>query len=133
MCLVQPIWNPWSRQSQHLSMFQVQSLYDPQFWLRRHLSLYNQIITDTIALTDIITGITKPKEKVAEVTQTYSVSKRNGNLVIINKDGYVVYHPPHFLKPYIKTREPLQKLADRFTELNTNDVEAIMEFESSLR
>ena len=133
MCLVQPMWNPWSRQSQHLSMFQIQSLYDPQFWLHRHLLLWDQIITDTIALTDIIGGLTKPKEKAAEIIQTYSVVKKNGNLVIINKDGYVVYHPPHFLKPYIKTREPLQKLADRFTELNTNDVEAIMEFESSLR
>jgi hypothetical protein len=93
----------------------------------------DRILTDTIALTDIIAGITKPKEQAQEVIQTYSVTKKNGNLVIINKDGYVVYHPPHFLKPYIKTREPLQKLADRFTELNTNDVEAIVEFESSLR
>lgn len=133
MCLVQPIWNPWSRQSQHLSMFQVQSLYDPQLWLHHHLLLWDQLITDTIALTDIITGLTKPKEKAAEVTQTYSVVKKKDNFVIVNKDGYIVYHPPHFLKPYIKTREPLQKLADRFTELNTNDVEAIVEFESSLR
>lgn len=133
MCLVQPMWNPWSRQSQHLSMFQVQSLYDPQFWLHRHLLLWDQLITDTIALTDIITGITKPKEKAAEVVQTYSVSKKNGNFVIINKDGYVVYHPPHFLKKYLHTSEPLEKLAQKFTELNTNDVEAIMEFESSLR
>jgi hypothetical protein len=131
------MWNPWSRQSQHLSMFQVQSLYDPQLWLHRHLLLWDQLITDTIALTDIIadltTAATKSKVKPAEVIQNYSVTKRNGNLVIVNKEGYVVYHPPHFLKPYIKTREPLQKLAEKFTELNTNDVEAIMEFESSLR
>lgn len=127
MCLTHPMFlhQLWSHQPQF--MFPHQSLYQHQLmWLDR-------ILTDTIALTDIITGITKPKEKVAEVTQTYSVTKKNGNLVIVNKDGYVVYHPPHFLKPYIKTREPLQKLADKFTELNTNDVEAIMEFESSLR
>jgi hypothetical protein len=93
----------------------------------------DRILTDTIALTDIITGLTKPKEKAQEVIQTYSVAKKNGNLVVVNKDGYVVYQPPHFLKSYIKTREPLQKLAEKFTELNTNDIATIMEFESSLR
>lgn len=137
MCLVQPMWNPWSRQSDHLSTFPIQSLYNPELWFRRHLLWWDQVITDTIALTDIIAGLTtaatKAKEKPVEVIQTFSVSKRNSNLVIVNQNNQVVYHPPHFLKPYIKTREPLQKLADKFTELNTNDVEAIMEFESSLR
>lgn len=131
MCLT-PHMSPlqWWSQPQLQSMFPHQLWFNPQYM---HLMWLDRILTDTIALTDIITGITKPKEKAAEVVQTYSVSKKNGNLVIINKDGYVVYHPPHFLKKYLHTSEPLEKLAQKFTELNTNDVEAIMEFESSLR
>lgn len=99
--------------------------------------MWDRAITDTIVLTDIIadliTAATKGKEKPVEVAQTFSVAKRNDNLVIVNQNNQVVYHPPHFLKQYIHTREPLEKLAQKFIEKNTNDIDAIVEFETSLR
>lgn len=131
MCLTQHM-SPlqWWSQPQLQSMSPHQLWFNPQYM---HLMWLDRILTDTIALTDIITGITKPKEKVEDTQQSFSVTKRNNSYVIINQNDQVVYHPPHFIKKHIHTSEQLERLAQKFIEKNTNDIESIMEFESSLR
>lgn len=57
----------------------------------------------------------------------HEVVKRNGRLVIV-RDGMVVYHMPWWVR--VASRDDLRWLADRFNLSGTDDITAIMEFES---
>ena len=61
---------------------------------------------------------------------TYIVEKRHKRLQIIEMEtDKLVYSPPNFIR--LHSREPLQRLAARFTELGRRDIGAIMAFEAA--
>lgn len=64
----------------------------------------------------------------------FEVRKVNKRLHVwdVAKDRSV-YTPPDFLRPLIRNREVLQALAQRLVREWPNPIEAIMEFETSLR
>jgi hypothetical protein len=58
----------------------------------------------------------------------YEVRKINKRLVVVDSTGAVAYSMPSWIR--VTDRSEMQQLADRFNELGTNDIGAIMEFES---
>lgn len=58
----------------------------------------------------------------------YAMKKINKRLVIVDVQGFVVYSMPFWVK--VPDRKCMQELADKFNELGSNDISAIMEFET---
>jgi hypothetical protein len=57
----------------------------------------------------------------------FEVIKKNTRLYIV-QGGVEIYTPPDFLRPFLISREPLQKLAQRLSEIPY--IDAVLEFES---
>lgn len=63
---------------------------------------------------------------------THEVIKHHKRLYIrCNETGELVYTPPDFLRPYIRNREGLKKLARRLNYEWFKPIGAIMDFEAS--
>lgn len=60
----------------------------------------------------------------------FSLSKRHKRLVILNKDGEIVYTPPDFMRRFVPSRQELQFVVDKFNAIGQYDIQSIMEFES---
>lgn len=58
----------------------------------------------------------------------YEMKKINKKLVIVDAAGRVIYSMPFWVK--VPDRKCVQGLADKFNELGSNDIGAIMEFET---
>ena len=58
----------------------------------------------------------------------YQVKKINKRLIIVDVDDEHVYSMPNWVQ--VPHRACMQELADKFNELGSNDIAAIMEFES---
>ena len=54
--------------------------------------------------------------------------KINKRLVIVDAAGQIIYSMPFWVR--VPDRRCLQELADRFNELGSNDIAAIVEFET---
>lgn len=61
----------------------------------------------------------------------HRVEKRNKRLWIVNDHG-VVYSPPDFIRPHMKDRKALQRVADELND-GMSYIGAIMRFERSVR
>ena len=62
---------------------------------------------------------------------TAVVVKRNKKLLIeVLETGMFLYTPPNFIR--LHSRKEMQKLASRFTELQSRDIKAIMDFEMTV-
>lgn len=107
--------------------------FDLPLMVQKNIEEYSNMTNDFNAFIEMSKKMITPKPEAEEVKQVYTAMKRNNIMVIVNKDGEVVYPLPHFLKHHLKSREQLQKLADIFTEKNQTDIDAIREFETSLR
>lgn len=62
----------------------------------------------------------------------HRVVKRNGRLVVMHDDD-LVYTPPDFLRPHIRSRSGLQALASRLNTEWADPIRAVMEFEESVK
>lgn len=65
---------------------------------------------------------------------TAEVFKRHKRLMIcVLETDAILYIPPDFVRPHMRSREGLQALADTFTQKQRRCIEAIVAFESSPR
>ena len=61
----------------------------------------------------------------------FVVKKKNKKLYIVDDNDTIVYGIPDFIK--IHSRDILKNLADKFNEKGKRDIDAIIEWESSVR
>ena len=52
--------------------------------------------------------------------------------MIVDDDNELVYTPPDFARNKMINKDQIVKLADKFNELQSRDISAIIEFESLL-
>lgn len=63
----------------------------------------------------------------------FDVVKRNQRLCVVDAaTGVTIYSPPDFLRPYLRNRETLRRLAERLTA-GANLAEAVCAFETEAR
>lgn len=63
---------------------------------------------------------------------TAEVLKRNKRLMVrVIETDQILYVPPDFIRPHIRSRAGLQALADAFTQKQRRCIEAIAAFEAA--
>lgn len=68
-----------------------------------------------------------------QIDSGYQVRKINGRLWIVDPEDMPIYTPPEFLRPHIVNREQLNAVAERFNQRGRYDIDAVREFETSVR